>query len=259
MADDFHPVVLVGVGLLGDGEPRKAGFCVEHRGHRVPQAHEFDADALAIEHLLEMADLGGEILRSRLAEPRIGAPGIAHQLQLFFPHQPENADEAGQQPGGVGSAGKAENIDPVAIFVVPDQEFVGLHDIVGNARAGGEPEHDAGLGFQLLPPAIEPEGADAGLVEHQLVPRPLEAAIESQHIGAVAGNLVRRAVQQNDDVLGHGAALHHKEDTREAAFQQSEGEVERVSHVARTREKCFHVHVRLELCGGCRVQVSSTL
>jgi hypothetical protein len=100
------------------------------------------------------------------------------------------------------------------------------------------PMHDADLGFQLLPPANQPEGADTGLVKHQLAPRPLEAAIESEHIGAVAGNLVRRAVQQNDDVLGHGAALHRERIRETAEFSNQRGWSDTGSSTPSMAQRC---------------------
>ena len=113
-------------------------------------------------------------------------------------------DQPRQHAHGIGAAGKAEQVDLIAILVVGHQEGVGREHIVIEPIAGGEPQN----GVEILPqpvPRIRPfQRADAGIVKHKLprlrLLRLAQAAIELQHVRDVFGDLVAGAVAKDDDV-----------------------------------------------------------
>jgi len=116
-------------------------------------------------------------------------------------------DQARQHPHGVGAAGKAEQIDRVAISVIVDDEFVGIEHVVVEPVAGGEPEDRRRVLHQLRPRIRPRQRADTGIVERHLARHGLlglaQGPVQLEHIGNVLADLVAGAVAADDDVF-HG-------------------------------------------------------
>jgi len=87
---------------------------------------------------------------------------------------------------GVGAAGKAEQIDRVAISVIVDDEFVGIEHVVVEPVSRWRARRSGGVLHQLLPRIRPRQRADTGIVEHHLARRGLlglaQRPVQLEHI-----------------------------------------------------------------------------
>ena len=140
--------------------------------------------------------VGGELLVGD--QPRAGEIDLLRRDQADLVNQPR------QHPHGIGAAGKAEQIDLVAMLIIARQEVIGREHVVIEPIAGGEPQDGVEILLQLVPRIRPRQRADPRIVINQLPRlgflRLAQAAIELQDIGNVLGNLVAGAVAADDDV-----------------------------------------------------------
>lgn len=59
----------------------------------------------------------------------IGLVGKGHHLFVAFGQHPDGGDHPGEEAGGEGAAGEAEEVDLVALFVIPHDEAIGGDDV----------------------------------------------------------------------------------------------------------------------------------
>ncbi len=125
---------------------------------------------------------------------------MVHQMQFARSHQAHRMDESCEHADGPGPAAESEQEDPVAGTPVLDEVGVGLHHVLIEAVTERQPGDRCGLLAEGLPGAVACDGADAGMVEDELLGVLGANPKEPQHVGVAIVDLVACAVHQHNDV-----------------------------------------------------------
>ena len=232
LAECFHAGILQCVGELFQARQiQPVGPRHDHARHRVPHADKTDGrparrqDARELRRLVvfrrrqrslgiagigDLLEIEAEAVLAVAGKLLVGSEPAAGEIGLLRRDQPDLVDQPSQHAHGVGAAGKAEQIDLVALLIIVDEKQIRGEHLVIEAVAGGEAKDGSEILLQLAPRIRPRQRADAGIVKHEL-PRlcPVglaHAAIQLQHVGNVLADLVAGAVAADDDVF-HGVSL----------------------------------------------------